>query len=254
MRLDLKLMTTKHKTLLSILLITCTLFVSFCLVNLRNQDNLIGKLQNLLINQNSVLVTGINIDLDKVSIKCIESNRMIFENGKKVSNIENEYGGDNFEVFYDDKLIGKSGIFKTNWFHTHDYFFKILKIKNELKFDFKVKGPNQKSCYYTTNKYDSIQNKLTEIFYNLNGMTDQINVQNYNKKGIVVTDEIGKKDTLINLNLYSNGNWKMNYSTNKCSREIKYNLLKIDNVDSLIYIYRSIDNKKVVDHRIAIKK
>ena len=244
-------MAKKYKTLLLISIALCS---CFCLVNLRNQDDLLSKLQNLLINQNTVLVTGANINLEKVSIKCIETNQMIFENGKKVSNIENEYGGDNFEVFYDNKLIGKSGIFKTNWFHTHDYFFKINKLKNDLIFEFKVKGPNQKSCYYTNITFDTIQNRSTEIFYSLNDKKQQLNIENYDKNGTILTDEIWKEDTLKNLNIYSEENWKTNYNVDKFSKEIKYSLSKIDKVDSLIYMYKIIEHKKTIENRIAIEK
>ena len=247
----------KRKT--AIFIILGFLLIGFCVFlkvyTFRNQDNLLNRLQIIFFDKNSIAVTGENIDLDKVTIECLEySQGIVFEKGRKVAKIKNEYGGDSFKIFYDGKPIAMAWIFKTNWWHTHDYFFDITKIDTIFQFKFNVIGPNSESLQYKTYTIDSLNHKSTEVFYNRKGIDGQINVEYYDKTWKIIVDEIWKNDTLINLNIYKNGEWYKNYSTNKYSKMESYKLVKENRNDSLTYIYQTIESGKINEERIEIKQ
>ena len=132
----------KHrKKLIFILVILVAFVVSIFLIKVakvRNQDNLLNRFQCIFFDKNTINVSGINVDLQKIVISSVEEDKIIFKNGQKTSGIKNEYGGDNFKIFYNKKLIGQAGIFKTNWWHTHDYFFEIVKTDTDTICYFKV--------------------------------------------------------------------------------------------------------------------
>ncbi|MDX2174436.1 MAG: hypothetical protein SFY56_15140 [Bacteroidota bacterium] len=219
----------------------------------RNQDTILNRLQCQFFDKNTINVSAGDIDLDKIVIESLEENKVVFKNGKKTSKIKNQYGGDNFKVFYKNKLLGQAGIFKTNWWHTHDYFFKVFKTCTNIAFEFEVIGPDHRSLYFKHFDMDSSTHKSTETFYNSKGPSGQVNVEYYDNKGKVITDEIWIDDTLVTMNLYSNGNWYKNYDTKKYDKDTKYNLLKINNSDSLVYVYQIIKDNKTTNNRIAIK-
>ena len=59
--------------------------------------------QDVLFDKNTISVETENIDANKITIELIDySSGVIFKNGKKVGRIKNEYGGDNFKIFYDN--------------------------------------------------------------------------------------------------------------------------------------------------------
>lgn len=223
-------------------------------VNFQNQGNLLNKTQSYFFDKNTLNVTGSNIDIDKVIIESIESGNVIFKKGNKVSKINNEYGETNFNIFYDNTLIGQAGIFKTNWWHIHDYYFKIIKTDTNIFFNFNVKGPDEKSLYYKCFEVDNANNKTTEIFYNLKGHTNQKNIKYYDEKKNVIVEELWEKNILISINIYTKGIWEKNYSINKHSEKEKYSLTKITQSDSLVYIYQTFVNEKSKKERITIKK
>ena len=68
------------------------------------------------------MISGDDIDLDKITIKSIEKNKVIFENNEIISKIKNQYGGDNFLVYYGDELIEQAGIEKKSWWQTQLLF------------------------------------------------------------------------------------------------------------------------------------
>lgn len=247
----------KHrKYKLLILYLIVTILASGLILNssyFRNQDTIFNRLQGKFFDKNTINVSVDDIDLDKIAIESIEENKVVFKNGKKTSKIKNQYGGDNFQVFYNNKLIGQAGIYKTNWWHTHDYFFKVFKTNTSIAFEFKVIGPDQNSLYYKHFDMDSSTHKSTETFYDSKGLSGQINIENYDIKGNVITNEIWINDTLVTINLYSNGNWYKNFSTDNYDKDTKYNLFKINNTDSLVYIYQIIKDNKTNNNRIAIK-
>jgi hypothetical protein len=249
-------MTKRRKRAYSILFIILTTLTAGVILNssaFRNKDNILNRIQCIIFNKNTISVSTTKINVDSIKIESMEEGKVVFKDGKMTSNIKNQYGGDNFKIFYNEKLIGQAGIFKTNWWHTHDYHFNILRTKNNITFYFKVEGPDRKSLYFKHFEIDSLNRKSTEIFYNSKGKTGQINIEYYNKSGLLIVDEIWENDTLITMNLYSNGKWSKNYTTNKYSKNEKYNLIKTNNTDSLVYIYETITDNVSKNERISIK-
>ena len=195
--------------------------------------------------KNNIIVDGENIDINKVTIELMDyPHGIVFKNGKKVKRIKNEYGDNDFKVFYDSLLIAQAGIFKYNWYHTHDYFFYVVKNDSTFDFSFSVKGPDSETLYYKIFTMDKLNKKSTEVFYNDSGKDGQININYYDNKGNIIVDECWINDTLVNLNLYKEGNWYKHYTTNKFSKTAGYKLIKL-HPDSLKYIYQTIENEEV---------
>ena len=230
------------------------IFLKFC--TFRNQDNLLNQLQIVFFDKNSITVTGKNIDLNKITVECLEySQGIVYAKGRQVAKIRNEYGGDSFKIFYDGKPIAMTWIFKTNWWHTHDYFFDITKIDTTFQFTFNVIGPNSESLAYKIYEIDSLKYTLTETFYNRKGRNGQVYVEYYDESWKLVADEIWRNDTLTNLNLYQDGKWVKNYSTNKYSKTAKYKLIKESSrADSLVYFFKVIEFEEVTDERVCLKQ
>ena len=216
------------------------------------KDNFLYKLQCVLFDKNTVSVEVKNIDIDKITIELIEESQgVIFKNGKKVKRIRNEYGGDTFDIFYDNLLIARAGIFKTNWKFIHNYFFYITKNDSIFDFNFKVKGPCCESLYYLIYAKDTINKRLTTVHYDKNGKTGYVGIEYFDDKGNVIVDEGWQNDTLVNLNLYKDVEWHKNYG----SRIPPNKLIKEPHNDSLKYIYQTIENGEVVETEIIkVKK
>lgn len=177
-------MKTYLKKLISILLILTSLAILFNIIKFKLFDN-------------TIMISGDDIDLDKITIKSIEKNKVIFENNEIISKIKNQYGGDNFLVYYGDELIEQAGIEKKSWWHTHNYYFYFFALNAEIVFEFSANGFEGKTSYYKHHKIDPIINKATDFFYDLEGLTGQINIEYYDNEGKVICDEVWVNDTLV---------------------------------------------------------
>lgn len=249
-------MQNRRKRQIYILLtISTVLVVFFGFKNYKfsNYDNTIYRLQCSIFNANTVTVKTKKLDINKVVIKSIEDNKIVFEGGKETSKIKNQYGGDNFEIYYENKLIGQAGIYKTNWWYTHDYYFDLVKTGSRILFRFQAIGPNSNLLYFKFYEKDLINNKSTETFYNSKGKTGQVNIENFNKAGTIVADEIWIEGVLTTLNTYSNGKLDKNYSTTDRTKGTKYKLSRLNKSDSLVYVYQTITNNNTKNELIKIK-
>ena len=216
---------------------------------------LFDVMQCTLFDKNLIFVEGENIDINKVTIESINySQGVVFKNGKKVKRIKNEYGYEDFKIFYDGLLIAQAGIFKMNWYNTHTFYFNIIKKDSTFDFNVRVKGEYSESLYYRIFTTDKQNKTLTAVNYDKNGKTEYINIDYYDDNGNVIADEGWKNDTLINMNVYKNGDWYKNYGTNRYSETTQYKLIKEPNNDSLKYIYQTIEDGKIENEIIKIKK
>lgn len=249
-------MTKGRKGAFLILFIILTILTAGLILNsnaFRNQDTILNRIQCMFFNKNTISISATDINPDSIVIESIEENKVVFKGGKMISKIKNQYGGDNFNILYNKKLLGQAGIFKTNWWHTHDYYFKVFRTNTSISFDFNVEGPDHKSLCFNHFEIDSLNRKSTEIFYDSKGKTGQININYFDKQGNLIADEIWKDGFFVSMNTYSNGNWLKNYSTNKYSKTEKYKLLKLNQADSLVYIYQTEKADNITSERIAIK-
>lgn len=134
--------------LVFILMITGFLFyLKFYYPN--NVDTVLLRVKLSLFDENYITVKGDSVKINDNEIKVTWScdgvkERVIWENGEKVGVIENEYGPQNFKVFYYGKLIGHAGNWKTNNWHTHSYIIELhyLDANHTIGFDFKAIGPD----------------------------------------------------------------------------------------------------------------
>jgi hypothetical protein len=105
---------------------------------------------------------------------------------------------------------------------------------------------------YTT---DKLNKTATGVHYDDIGKTGYISIDYYDDNGNVIVDEGWKNDTLVNLNLYKDGNWHKNYNINKSWKTTIYKLIKEPHCDSLKYIYKTIENGEEMETEIIkVKK
>jgi hypothetical protein len=224
--------------------------------NFREQYYLTNVLQCTLFDKNFIFVEGENIDINKITIELNNDLQqgIVFKNGKKVKRIKNEYGFESFKIFYDSLLIAQAGIFKTNWWHTHSYFFDVIKKDSTFDFNFKVKGPDSEGLHYSIFTMDKPNKTLTAIGYDENGKTGYIRIEYYDDNGNVIVDEGWENDTLIILNLHKEGNWYKNYNINYSWETTTYKLIKEPHNDSLKYIFQTIEDGEIANEIINVKK
>jgi hypothetical protein len=217
----------------------------------RNQDNLINRLQCILVDKNSIKVLGLPENTKDIEIRLF-SGKLIFKNGEKVASIPRKYGNIDFRIYLNDRLIGQAGIFNCNWWQTHDFIFDFSSQHIE-NFKFKVIGPDSESLYFKHIVLDTINRIQTEIFYNELGLTGQINKNYLNQSNQLVADELWINDTLITMNLYDKGVFSKNYSVQKSDRDTKYILERIDTVGFLVYDLTTINPDTILKERILLK-
>lgn len=116
-----------------------------------NRDTALQRLKIMLFNENAISVRGDGVKINDNAIKVIwhsdlVEDRVIWDKGKRVGVIDNEYGPQSFEVLYYNKRIGFASHMKTNNWHTHSYHFKVhfLDAHHTIGFDFRADGPNQR--------------------------------------------------------------------------------------------------------------
>ena len=209
-----------------------------------------------IIDKNPISVKVENIDINKITIELSGNSNsgIIFKNGKKVNRIKNEYGSYYFEIFYDNLLIAQVEVPKTSWRYTHRHFFYLTKNDSTFDLNLRVEGPNGEWARHAMYEIDTLNKKSTKVFYDNKGKkTGYIYIEYFDDKGNVIVDEGWQNDTLINMNLYKEGNWYKNYGTNKYSKTTKYKLIKELHCDSLKYIYQIIEDEKIENEIIAIK-
>ncbi len=117
----------------------------------KNRDTLLHRLKIALFDENSITVRGDGVKINDNAIKVTWSSefikeKVIWENGEKVGEIDNEYGPQGFNVYYYDQLIGGLDHMKTNNWHTHHYSIKLhfLDANHTMGFDFRAYGPNSR--------------------------------------------------------------------------------------------------------------
>ena len=79
----------------------------------------------------------------------------------------------------------------------HNYYFYFFERNAEIVFEFSANGFEGKTSYYKHHKIDPIINKATDFFYDLEGLTGQINIEYYDNEGKVICDEVWVNDTLV---------------------------------------------------------
>ena len=87
-------------------------------------------------------------DIDVYKVKVIwtsyQRSKVVFENGKDLKKHFKEYGRNEFQVFYENVLVGEFGQFKYNNWHGHRYKIKLeLDSLNKIQFSVTVKGPDE---------------------------------------------------------------------------------------------------------------
>ena len=85
------------------------ILILFRVGTFRGSDSDILQVLNKILVGNSMIVnTSSDIELEKIKINISFSDKVVFENGIFNNNIGEHYGGPNFDVYYENKLIGRA--------------------------------------------------------------------------------------------------------------------------------------------------
>ena len=134
---------------ISIILIFCFLFIStvFCVfksgIFRKSESDILQALNKIFIGNEMIVKTSQSLKLEKVKIKIASSEKSVFENGKFLNNLEESYGGPNFDVFYDGNLIGKALHDNTNDWYVNEFIFNFFELNGKVKFNFITNGKDR---------------------------------------------------------------------------------------------------------------
>ncbi len=107
----------------------------------RNSNSDILQFMNKVFVGNKMIVkTSEDIQEEKIRINIISSDKVVFNNKKFLDNIGDVYGGPNFDVYYEDKLIGRALHHNTNDWYVNEFVFKFFSDNNQMKFTFETNG------------------------------------------------------------------------------------------------------------------
>ncbi|MGQ1786841.1 MULTISPECIES: hypothetical protein [unclassified Saccharicrinis] len=139
---------SRKRIYILLVVLTCLLSVTLTRLGLfSTSDSDIIQVINKVFAGNSILVNSTGgIELDKVTIQIL--GETVFEKGKYLNNIKDTYGGPNFDVFYDDKLIGTVYHYNTNDWYVNQFKFDFYFEDNHPRFICKSKWKNWDSCVY----------------------------------------------------------------------------------------------------------
>ena len=157
------------KILLIVLgLIICGLIVlRFSANKCKDSHCLITQLSAVLFDLNDIKIEVSN-DLDKndFKIKNLNSDKIVFENGRYKKGIKNEYGFCLFDIYYKDSLLFEIGHDKFNDWHTNDYTFTFRLIKGTIDPTLIIIGPDRDRGELFYKRFDRNDNgQIYKIVY-----------------------------------------------------------------------------------------
>ncbi len=109
----------------------------------KSESDILQILNNVFLGNEMIVHTSNGLKLDKVKIKMASSEKIVFINGKFKNNIEESYGGPNFDVYYDEIHIGKGLHDNTNDWYVNEFIFNFFKLNGKVKFNFISNGKNK---------------------------------------------------------------------------------------------------------------
>ena len=134
-------MKLKNIILLSFISVLIGILILFRVGTFRGSDSDILQVLNKILVGNSMIVnTSSDIELEKIKINISFSDKVVFENGIFNNNIGEHYGGPNFDVYYENKLIGRALHYNTNDWYVNEFIFVFFIDNNQPKFTFKTNG------------------------------------------------------------------------------------------------------------------
>ena len=119
---------------------------------LRASDSTLGKISRVINRGNHLKVTSTSIDLNNIEIMWsteFNPSKLVYKNRNAIDKIGYIYGSNNFTIKYNQQEILKTGHFKTNNWHSHDYLFSIEVDKASYIVTFIAKGPDKNKRTYT---------------------------------------------------------------------------------------------------------
>ena len=105
-----------------------------------SQNDIVQLLNKILIGDQMIIETSNEIDQGKLRINLAFTDKIVYEKSNFLDNIGKHHGGPEFDVYYDNNLIGRTFHFNTNDWYTNEYIFNFYKEKKQIKFKFKCNG------------------------------------------------------------------------------------------------------------------
>lgn len=112
----------------------------------RNTDTILGRVSGLINRDNHIKVESNTIDLSEIEIVWgpeFNKSKSIYKNKKETGRIGHIYGSNTFTILHNQNEILKTGHFKTNNWHSHNYEFNLEKYNDLYILNFEAKGPDQ---------------------------------------------------------------------------------------------------------------
>lgn len=135
------------KTIIIVLAVTISL--SPFILDFRNQDHILNRVQVLLLDTNGLEILGEKTELEKYTITWQDENprhmqkRLLFKDGEIVDTFGHEYGINTFTILDEkEEIIDTCVLFSTNWWHSHHLVVSIEKNEGETTIDCKFWGPD----------------------------------------------------------------------------------------------------------------
>lgn len=160
-------MKKRNIILLSIICVLTGTFILFRIGTFRDSDNnILQMLNKILIGNSMIIYTSSDIELEKIKIIISFSDKVIFENGIFNNNIGEHYGGPNFDVYYENELIGRALHYNTNDWYVNEFVFNFF-TNNKPRFTFKTIGKDYgfEEGYIWFDKADTLYFIESEIPY-----------------------------------------------------------------------------------------
>lgn len=135
----------KKLSIIIILIISGLVILKFVSKPFVNNDSTLGRISNLLNNNNIIYINCEGITKEEVRITWSSDtgkSKIVFRSGNNVGRIGHEYGNNSFTIYLNNKLEFRVNHFKTNNWHSHKYKFKIVKDNQKYKIKFIADGPN----------------------------------------------------------------------------------------------------------------
>jgi len=137
-------------SLFLILILSCNEFENYA-INVKDKYCLTTQISSRIFDFNTFQLE-VAKDLEILEFKVINRNsgKCIFDNGKSMKGIKNEYGYCSFDVFYKDQKQFKIGHYKRNNWETNNYILMLKVENNDLV---PILEMNNKEIEYFVNKY-----------------------------------------------------------------------------------------------------
>lgn len=122
------------KILLIVFVLFCTIFCIIRTGIARSSKSDFAQVLNKYFIGDEITVEASSVIDDELIKITDQDGKVFFENNEFFDNIGENYGGPIFDVYYNNKLIGKGLHDNKNDWYTSEYVFNFFKVGNKVRF------------------------------------------------------------------------------------------------------------------------